>query len=363
MTIGAAAPAGGLIIGLSSNQSFATVPTSVTVSGGATSASFNVSTHAVAASGLAVLSATLAGQSASASLFVLSPSVLSVNVTPSTVFGSQQAVGTVTLNAAAPTGGLTVQLSSNQTFAPVPASVTVAHGATQATFSIYTTPVLSNGLATITAGAGGLSTTCQLSVLAPAVVTLTATPNPVVGGYAVTGAVAISVAAPSGGWTIAMSSNQSFVTFPYAVKIPAGDHSTTFTIRTAEVGTPGTAALTASAGGITAGTSLSVLPPALTSVTLSSPQVYGGSSATGTVSVNLAAPSGGETVQLSSDSGDAQVPATVKIPAGDHMATFTITTTSVMSNASVDISVSAGRGRCFCRLARDVSRSDKQSMA
>src|SRR3954464_12503667 len=64
-----------------------------------------------------------------------SAALSSVKVSPTAVVGGTPVTGTVTLTAAAPTGGFTVALSSDDpAAATVPASVTVPAGATTATF-------------------------------------------------------------------------------------------------------------------------------------------------------------------------------------------------------------------------------------
>src|SRR6185503_13345457 len=62
-------------------------------------------------------------------------------VNPTAVTGGTSSTGTVTLSNAAPAGGTAVSLSSNQPgAASVPSSVSVAAGATSATFPITTFP-------------------------------------------------------------------------------------------------------------------------------------------------------------------------------------------------------------------------------
>jgi hypothetical protein len=61
-----------------------------------------------------------------------------VSVHPSSVVGGNTSQGTVTLTAAAPSGGVVVTLSDNSSAATPPASVTVAPGATSASFAIPT---------------------------------------------------------------------------------------------------------------------------------------------------------------------------------------------------------------------------------
>src|SRR5215216_6722518 len=65
-----------------------------------------------------------------------SASLSSLTVSPTDVVGPDPATGTVTLSAAAPSGGFTVDLTSDNTAAAtVPPSVTVPSGSTRATFT------------------------------------------------------------------------------------------------------------------------------------------------------------------------------------------------------------------------------------
>ena len=97
-----------------------------------------------------------------------------VSVSPTSVVGGAASTGTVTLTAAAPTGGMVVSLSSSNSAATVPASVTVAAGATTATFTASTSAVTAQTPITITATAGSVSRTATLTVNPPATGTLPA---------------------------------------------------------------------------------------------------------------------------------------------------------------------------------------------
>ena len=70
----------------------------------------------------------------------------------------------MSLSAAAPSGGFIVTLSDNSSAATTPASVTVAQGATSATFTIATTSVAASTPVTITASSGGVTRTAALTV-------------------------------------------------------------------------------------------------------------------------------------------------------------------------------------------------------
>jgi hypothetical protein len=88
-------------------------------------------------------------------------------LSPTNVVGGNSVQGVVTLTAAAPSGGAAVTLSSSNTaVATVPASVTVAGGATSATFTISTQTVTASASATISAAYGGVSKAATLTVTA-----------------------------------------------------------------------------------------------------------------------------------------------------------------------------------------------------
>ena len=76
----------------------------------------------------------------------------------------------------------------------------------------------------------------------------------------------------------------------------------------------------------------------LSAVSLSPTNLVGGSSATGTVILSAAAPTGGAVVSLSDNSSTVSTPASVTVPAGSTNANFNITTSSVTNSTSATIS-------------------------
>jgi len=183
VTLSAAAPNGGAVVSLaSSNTAAATGPASVTVAAGATSATFTVSTSSVTASTSSTISGTFGGATRSVVLTVTPPpataSLSTLTLNPTSVTGGTASQGTVTLSSAAPAGGFAVSLSSSGAAATVPPSVTVAPGATSATFGITTSAVTASTPVTITATAGTVTRTATLTVNPPgqaATLTVTAT--------------------------------------------------------------------------------------------------------------------------------------------------------------------------------------------
>ena len=92
-------------------------------------------------------------------------SLSTVSVSPTSIVGGGTAQGTITLTGGAPSGGALVSLSSaNSSVAGVPASVTVAAGASSATFAVTTSVVAANTSVSLTATYGGVSRTTTLTV-------------------------------------------------------------------------------------------------------------------------------------------------------------------------------------------------------
>jgi hypothetical protein len=167
VTLNAPALAGGANVSLaSSNPAAASVPPAVSIAAGNVSATFPVTTYLVGANTNVTISAAYGSSSRTATLSVGAPAALSsVTVSPATLNGGANATGTVTLTAAAPTGGAQVTLaSSNATVAAAPSSVTVPAGSTSAPFTITTTTVAASTSVTITATYASISRTAALTV-------------------------------------------------------------------------------------------------------------------------------------------------------------------------------------------------------
>jgi hypothetical protein len=82
--------------------------------------------------------------------------------------------------------------------------------------------------------------------------------------------------------------------------------------------------------------------PTLSSVGLNPTSVTGGSSSTGTVTLDGPAPTYGATVSLSSNASAATVPASVTVANGATSATFTVSTTAVTASTQVTVTASYG---------------------
>ena len=346
VTLSGAAPSGGYSVSLSGNASAVSMPSSVTVPAGSASASFAIATSTVTDATAATISAAYGSVTKTATLTVNPPAVSlsALSLSPASVTGGTSSTGTVTLSAAAPSGGKVVNLSDNSSATSEPVSVTVPAGSTSASFTITTATVTSTTTATISAVFSGVTRTATLTVTAPVLSLLTLNPTSVTGGTASQGTVTLSGAAPSGGIAVTLSDNASATSEPVSVTIPAGSSSASFAISTGSVGSSTVSTISAAYGGVTKTAALTVNPPAvsLSTLTLSPSSVTGGTSAQGTVTLSSAAPSGGLVVSLSDNSSLTGLPASVTVPAGSASASFSITTSTVGTSSSATISAVYG---------------------
>ena len=345
VTLSGPAPAGDAQVMLSSNNAAASVPPAVTVPAGSTSATFTIATSAVATSTPVTISASYGGGNVSASLTVQSVVPSGLTLSPSSVTGAiSSPTGTVTLNGPAPSGGALVSLSSNNPAASVPANgMTIPAGATSATFAISTSAVATSTPVTISASYGGGSVSATLTVLAPVPSTLVISSTSVTGGTSSpTGMVTLNGPAPAGGAQVLLSTNNAAASVPSSITVAAGATTGTFAIGTSAVATSTAVTISASFGGGTRTAILTVLPPAVSSLTLNPNSVVGGplGTSTGTVTLNGPAPAGGSQILLSSNNAAASVPASVTVPAGATSATFTVNTSIVIISTTANIAAS-----------------------
>ena len=184
ITLSSPAPQSGWSVELSSsNSAIASVPGAVSVApGAAVSSSFTITTAAVSSSTPVTVSANINGYTATAILTV-NPMGASVILSSTSVTGGALVTSnSITLASPAPVGGLLFNLvSSNPALASVPATVTVAAGATATpSFNIQTTAIGSNTTVTIFAslsGVPGAIANATLKLLAAEVSSLTLTSN------------------------------------------------------------------------------------------------------------------------------------------------------------------------------------------
>jgi trimeric autotransporter adhesin len=313
------------------------VPPSVTVQAGANAATFPVNTDTVSA----VTTVGITGTYQTAHVGTLTvnppPALVSLTMNPGNVVGGGSSTGTVTLNVPAPAGGALVSLSSSNAAASVPASVTIAAGATSATITATTIAVTNSTSATITATFNALTKTAALAINPLAISGIVMNPASVGGGTSSTGTVTLNGPAPAGGAVVILSDNNASATTPASVTVAASATSATFTVTTAVVATVTPVTITGTYNTSTQTAALTLNPRGIATLAMSPATVFGGSSSTGTVTLNSPAPTGGAVVTLSDNSASSTTPANVTVAAGATTATFTVTTSVVAASTAVTI--------------------------
>lgn len=279
---------------------------------------------------------------------------LALTVSPDVVTGGlANATGTVTLSTPAGPTGITINLSSSApAAASVPASLFIPAGATSGQFTVTTSKVSANVLATISAvGSTSVTASDTLLVRAPSLVSLDIDPSVVVGGESAFGTVTLETAAPAGGVEVTLTANPGgIVSMPATVTVPGGQTSVSFQIDTVGILVDTDVMITASTENSVASAFLTVLSPTIIDLSFSPGRVTGGNSVVGTIVIDQPAPAGGLTINIDSeDPTYAQsTVATVTIPAGQTSATFTVTTVKVSREIAAGFSVytaSSGLGR------------------
>ena len=166
----AAAPTSATVFTLTSNQTaVATVPPTVTVPAGQTTASFPITTNFVASDTPLLITAASSGITLTNTLVTVAV-LEDLIVTPSTVTAGTSTAGTIYLNKQAPAGGIVVNLATNNGAVSVPSTVTVPMGSYIVSFPISTSAVASTTSVSIGANyAGTLATATLIVTVAPAV--------------------------------------------------------------------------------------------------------------------------------------------------------------------------------------------------
>ncbi|MEL6383707.1 MAG: Ig-like domain-containing protein [Cyanobacteria bacterium J06626_18] len=330
----------------SSDTSEATVPTTVVIPAGQTSATFTVTgvDDAIAdGTQTPTITATTTGFTDSTAALAITDdetAALSLSLDADSIT-EQGGVATATVSRNTPTDeALTVALSSSDTGeATVPNTVVIAAGQTSATFAVTAvddTLVDGTQTATIAATTTGLTnsvTTLDITDDEVPALSLSLDSNSIVEN----GGTAIATVTRDGDRGAALTVNlnnddPTATTVPAAVVIPAGEATASFSITGVDDaiadGTQ-TSAITASALGLTADTvTLAVTDDETATLTLTAGATSiaeNGGSTTVTVTRNTPTTEALEVTLGSDDVTAATVPSTVVIPAGQAATTFVIT--------------------------------------
>jgi len=321
-------------VALTSNNGLLTVPASLTIASGQSSATFTAASGTVSSSQNAIVTATLSGQSQQATISLAAAAQLSsLSCSPATVNAPGTSTCTVTLTAAA-SGVATVTLLSNNSNVTVPGGVNVGAGLSSAMFNAAVAAVTSNQSALLTATLNGVSQTFTLSAIAPAQLTsLACAPSTLGSNASSTCTLTLNQAATSAA-TVSLASNNASLTVPASVTVASGQSSATFAATSGTVSSSQNAIVTATLSGQSQQATIGLAAAAqLSSLTCSPATVNAPGTSTCTVTLTTAA-SSTSSVTLLSNNTNVSVPGNVNIGAGLSSATFTATVAAVTSNQS-----------------------------
>lgn len=229
--------------------------------------------------------------------------------------------------------------SSNTSVATVPSTATFTPGITILDVPVTTVPVAANTNVSINARNGGLIMQRTLTVLAPPLTEIAATPNSLIGGNNFFLTLTLAGAAPTGGRVINLSSSKpAVIALPASQTIPAGATSQGTNTPTFAVNTNQGVVLTATLGAVTKTVFVAVNAPSLTNLTVSPGTVQGGANSTLNLTINGIAPAGGFSITLISGApGIVLLPASASVVAGLTTRALTFPTAAVTSTVNVTL--------------------------
>lgn len=158
------APAGGVVVQLSSNSAKVTVPATVTVPAGAGGKDFTMKTLSVDTNTLTKVSATLAPSSKSVDVVLVPGGLKNFYLSSDSVVGGNNLEGTITLSGPAPFGGRDVIVGDDSIKITTPSLVNVPETKTIRKFQIQTLAVNASQNRTVFAKLGGRQITRTLTL-------------------------------------------------------------------------------------------------------------------------------------------------------------------------------------------------------
>jgi hypothetical protein len=328
VTLTQIAPAGGVVVALTSSDPAVTLPATVTIPENQIQVFFDIEASEVTTPLEATISATLYGTTLEDVIQVLPPGVQYIYFDSQLQTG-QPTTGTVILHKAAPSGGAVVSVvSSDSAILSVPSTITVPEGETQTTFTATTGgPVATTTNVSVTASYNGTAAVADWLYLAPpSVVSVTVTPSTIVGGEELT--VEVTLSEPAAAGTIVQFQSSHYAVQPPApLVLGAGATTGEVTFQTSYVPSTTTAVITAaieSWPGASTSVTIERLAITLDSISVSPAELVGSNPATLTVNLTAAAAAGGLEVNLYGF--NAGLPPFVVVPEGETSATVPVET-------------------------------------
>ena len=361
VALNAAAGSGGFAVSLASDNGAVSVPASLNVPSGATSAGFIATVTSVSTAQTSILTAAAGGVSKTLTLQLNASAPVVPSLPTLSLNSANIAFGNVAVNTVATQ---TVTFSSTGTTAvTVNSASELGAGFTISgiTFPVTLNPGQSANLTvqfdpTVSGGASGqISIGSNSATNSTASVSLSGTGVPVPsalscasssmsGAGTDTCTVTLNATAPSGGTIVSLSSNNAAVAVPASVTVAPGSASASFPATAAAVSSTQTATLTAAEEGVskTFAIQLTAGQATLSAVSCTSSTMTGSGTDACTVTLSGPATGSGLTVSLSSSDAAVTVPATVTVPANATSVGFSAAVSAVTTNQSTTLTATVG---------------------
>ncbi len=310
------------LVGLSSTApQIAFVPSSVTVLAGQVDAEISVSANSP---GNAQITASLNGTSATSTVTVTPAPPTVISVLPPTnpvTLGATTAV-TVTISSAQPTDTTISVVATPGGIITVPATVTVPAGQTTSQIPVDTSAL---GTAMVRASLNATSAEAAVQVVPPSLALVSLLPSELSVVVGATGTLTLTLNATRQTNTVVALEvdNTSLLLVPSNVTVPAGEIDASFTV-TGQA--QGDAVVTASLNESTQTSTIHIIPPPPTVVSLlpNPLSIQQGATGSFTLTINAAQPSDTAIPLNNSASSTLQAPSSVTVPAGETSVTFPV---------------------------------------
>ncbi|MFM7189097.1 MAG: hypothetical protein ACKO14_14920, partial [Armatimonadota bacterium] len=261
------APSGGATVTLTSSKTTAaTVPVSVVIPAGSTSANVTVTSKAVTATTAVTITAKYLTVTKTVGLTVDPPGrsvpLGSLVATPSTVYGGETPNVVLTLRTAAPSGGALVAIQLSDTkLASAPRTVQIGEGQTSVVFAVSTVEVTKSQGLRVTAQSGTSSISADITLKPqPGVAKLSASNTELRSNASTTAKVELAQAAPSNGTWVTIATSNAGIEPVQRLLVPAGLKSVSFTLRASKVTRKTSVKVTAATTGGSKETKLVIIP-------------------------------------------------------------------------------------------------------
>jgi hypothetical protein len=194
------------------------------------------------------------------------PGLNGFSCNPLSISPTVSSVCTVALTSGAPSGGATISTYASSGAAQLQTTVTIPQGSSSIMFPVSAGAVSSPTPVTLTALYLAVNETFTITVnpAAPALNSVSITPNSITSGQSATGTVTLTSASSSGGIVVTLSSSNSALPVPPSVTVSQGATVATFPLSAGAVANSTPVTVTASYAGVSKPTTATVVPATVT---------------------------------------------------------------------------------------------------